>query len=163
MDTVLFFDEADALFGKRSEVNNAHDRYANVEVGHLLQKMDEYEGMTILATNLIDNIDEAFNRRLHFVIEFAVPTASERAKIWELAFPKSAPLGTDLDIEFLSENLNLTGGTIKNISVHAAFFAAEEEQAISMRHIMRALKREYAKEGKSLMSSNLGPYAELCE
>lgn len=160
-NAILFFDEADALFGKRSEVKDAHDRYANIEIGYLLQKMEEYEGMTILATNLRQNIDEAFMRRMQFIVEFPFPDDRRRELIWRKIFPENAPLSSDMDFLFLSEKLRLTGGHIKNIALAAAFHATEETADIQMRHIMRAAKREYQKTGKSFLKTDFEPYYDL--
>jgi SpoVK/Ycf46/Vps4 family AAA+-type ATPase len=127
-DAILFFDEADALFGKRSEVKDAHDRYANIEVGYLLQKMEEFEGIAILATNVRRNLDEAFVRRLRFIVEFPFPDEEDRRRIWEVTFPKDAPLGPDVDFKALAREVRLAGAHIRNISLAAAFYAASGGQ-----------------------------------
>lgn len=160
-NAILFFDEADALFGKRSEVRDSHDRYANIEISYLLQKMEEHEGIVILATNLSQNIDEAFKRRMHFTIEFPFPEEEYRYKIWRSLFPKDAPLGDDIDFEFLAKKLAIAGGTIKNIIVTAAFLAAEDSRVITMEHIMKATKREFQKMGKVCSPSDFGKYYAL--
>ncbi len=147
-NAILFFDEADALFGKRTEVSDAHDRYANIETSYLLQKMEEYEGVVMLATNLRDNMDEAFTRRIRFIIEFPFPDVDSRLKIWKAHFPKTAPLSDDIDFDFLANRVQVAGGNIKNIVLNAAFCAAEEGSPISMRHLMHGIKREYEKIGK---------------
>ncbi len=147
-NAILFFDEADALFGKRTEVSDAHDRYANIETGYLLQKMEEYEGVVILATNLRDNMDEAFTRRIRFIVEFPFPDLESRLKIWKGHFPEAAPLDDDIDFDFLAKRVQVAGGNIKNIILNAAFCAAEEGTAIGMRHLMHGTKREYEKIGK---------------
>lgn len=162
-NAILFFDEADALFGKRSEVKDAHDRYANIEIGYLLQKMEEYEGIVILATNLSKNIDDAFLRRMQFMIEFPFPDETQRKLIWTGIFPKNAPLAKDIDYKFLSERLKLAGGNIKNIALAAAFYAAENSEVIGMRRIMHAAKREYQKIGKPFLKADFEPYYELIE
>ena len=123
-NAILFFDEADALFGKRSEVKDAHDRYANIEVGYLLQKMEEYEGIAILATNLRQNMDEAFIRRLHFVVDFPFPDEADRRRIWAAIFPPEAPLAPTVDLDRLAREVRLSGGRIRNIALAAAFQAA---------------------------------------
>ena len=146
---ILFFDEADALFGKRSEVKDAHDRYANIEIGYLLQRMEEYEGVAILATNLRQNLDEAFVRRLRFIVEFPFPDEEHRRQIWEVTFPDEAPLGDDVDLAVLARELKLAGGNIKNIALAAAFGAAAEGSAIGMSHLIQAARREHQKLGKS--------------
>lgn len=145
---ILFFDEADALFGKRSEVKDAHDRYANIEVGYLLQKMEEYEGIAILATNLRQNMDEAFIRRMRFIIEFPFPDEQYRRLIWRTAFPAQASLEGDVDFDWLARGIKLAGGNIKNITLAAAFFAAAEGGTIHMSHIVRAARREFQKIGR---------------
>jgi len=162
-NAILFFDEADALFGKRSEVKDAHDRYANIEIGYLLQKMEEYEGMTILATNLRQNMDEAFTRRMRFIVEFPFPDTRERRLIWKGIFPENALLAKDIDYEFLSERLKIAGGNIKNIALTSAFYAAKQTQEVQMKHIMLAAKREYQKIGNPFLKADLGPYYELIE
>ena len=151
-NAILFFDEADSLFGKRSEVRDSHDRYANIQVGYLLQKMEEFPGMTILATNLSENIDEAFLRRLHFSVDFPFPSAEERQHIWRVSFPEQAPLDKTIDFEYLGRKIKVPGGNIRNIALHAAFHAAAEDGIITLEHIERAAKREYDKEGRSLNS-----------
>ncbi len=148
-NVILFFDEADALFGKRSDVKDAHDRYANIEIGYLLQKMEEYEGIAILATNLRQNMDDAFVRRLHFIVEFPFPDEEYRQHIWEVTFPPEAPLGKELDLGFLARQVRLPGGNIKNISLAAAFYAARTEESIQMSHLIQATRREYQKLGRT--------------
>ncbi|HEX3048939.1 MAG TPA: AAA family ATPase [Bacillota bacterium] len=160
-NAILFFDEADALFGKRSEVKDAHDRYANIETGYLLQRMEQYEGIVILATNLNKNMDEAFLRRLNFVIEFPFPDTKHRELLWHKIFPESAPRSSELDYLFLAEKLNVAGGNIKNIALNSAFYAADEAAAITMKHIILATKREYRKIGKSFLKSDFEPYYQL--
>lgn len=147
-NAILFFDEADALFGKRTEVSDAHDRYANIETSYLLQKMEEYEGMVILATNLRTNMDEAFTRRIRFIVEFPFPDEASRSKIWKTHFPGAAPLSDEIDFEFLSKQFQIAGGSIKNIVLNAAFLAAENGGAIGMDHILHGVKREFEKIGK---------------
>lgn len=158
---ILFFDEADALFGKRSEVKDAHDRYANIEVAYLLQKIEEYEGMTILTTNLRNNIDDAFSRRMHFAVDFPFPEEADRRRIWEGVFPKEAPLAADLDIPFLARQCKLTGGHIKNVALHAAFLAAAEGKAIGMAPTIQAIKRELQKMGKPINKADFDPYHDF--
>jgi len=162
-NAILFFDEADALFGKRSEVKDAHDRYANVEIGYLLQRMEEYTGIVILATNLNQNIDEAFLRRLHFNVPFPFPDKEQRKKIWQGIFPAGAPVDAALDYDFLAEKFVLAGGNIKNIAVNAAFYAAHAICPISIKEIMLAAKREYKKLGKTFLMSDYAPYYQLIE
>jgi hypothetical protein len=147
-NAVLFFDEADALFGKRSEVKDAHDRYANIETAYLLQRMEQYSGIVILATNMKQNLDEAFTRRMRFIINFPFPNDEDRERIWRKAFPANAPLADDVDFRWLSRKLKITGGNIKNISLRAAFLAIERGSAISMDCLIDAAKRENEKIGK---------------
>lgn len=153
-NAILFFDEADALFGKRTEVKDAHDRYANIETSYLLQKMEEYEGMVILSTNLRANMDEAFTRRIRFIIEFPFPDKALRARIWQGHFPSAAPLATALDYDFLAGEFQVAGGNIRNIAVNSAFLAARENSPITMEHVLHAVKREYAKIGKLWTEGN---------
>ncbi len=140
---ILLFDEADALFGKRSEVKDSHDRHANIEVSYLLQRMEAYRGLAILTTNLKDALDDAFLRRLRFVIEFPFPSAAERARIWRSVFPAATPT-RGLDADKLAR-LDLAGGNIRNIALNAAFLAAEADEPVQMRHLLRAARREFAK------------------
>jgi len=144
---VLLFDEADALFGKRSEVRDAHDRYANIEVAYLLQRMEEYRGLAILTTNAKQNVDPAFLRRLRFVVDFPVPDAEDRLKICKGMFPGAAPLAKDVDLLFLAERVALTGGNIQQIALRAAFDAASDEGTITMAHVVAATRRELNKLG----------------
>ncbi|NEO31301.1 MAG: ATP-binding protein [Symploca sp. SIO3C6] len=154
-NTILFFDEADALFGKRSEVRDAHDRYANIEIGYLLQKMEEYEGISILTTNLRHNLDEAFVRRLAFTIHFPFPDEASRGQIWEKIWPMQVPLAEDVDVDFLARQFKLSGGNIKNIALAAAFLAAKEGSYVTMTHLLQGIRREYQKMGKILSETDL--------
>jgi AAA+ superfamily predicted ATPase len=144
---ILFFDEADALFGKRSEVKDSHDRYANIEISYLLQKMEEYDGIAILATNLRGNMDEAFVRRLRLIIEFPFPDEEYRRRIWEVTFPPEAPLASDVDFHLLAREIRLAGGSIRNIALSAAFYAAQNGGEIQMQHLSSAARREFQKIG----------------
>jgi AAA+ superfamily predicted ATPase len=147
-NAILFFDEADALFGKRTEVSDAHDRYANIETSYLLQKMDDYDGVVILASNLRQNLDEAFTRRLRFIVEFPFPEVDSRRRIWRTVFPADAPLAADVDSTELAERFALSGGNIKNIALNAAFLAAVDKDEITRRHVLGATRREFEKMGK---------------
>ncbi|MBV7328179.1 ATP-binding protein [Chloroflexi bacterium TSY] len=147
-NAILFFDEADALFGKRTEVSDAHDRYANIETSYLLQKMEEYAGVVILATNLRENMDEAFTRRIRLVIEFPFPDVASRREIWRTHFPRQAPVSEAIDYDLLAQHLPIAGGNIKNIVLNAAFFAAENGGVIGLEHIVRGGRREFEKIGK---------------
>jgi SpoVK/Ycf46/Vps4 family AAA+-type ATPase len=126
-NAILFFDEADAIFGKRSEVKDSHDRYANIEISYLLQRMEAYDGVVILATNMRSNLDDAFTRRLHFIIEFPFPEAADREIIWRVNFPEETPLADDIDFTVLAERFRLAGGNIRNVIMAAAFLAAESD------------------------------------
>lgn len=159
-NAILFFDEADALFGKRSEVKDSHDRYANIEINYLLQKMEEHEGIVILATNFKKNMDEAFLRRLHFTIEFPLPDEMYREKIWRNIFPEETPVEKSLDFKFLA-SFKITGGNIKNIALSAAFLAVGDSHIITMEHIIRAVKREFQKMGKICTQGEFGKYYQL--
>jgi hypothetical protein len=147
-NAILFFDEADALFGRRSEVKDAHDRYANLEVAYLLQKIEEYEGVVILASNLSRNIDEAFSRRMHYALEFARPDESSRERLWRGMFPAEVPLGQDVDFKFLAKQFPLAGGDIKNVALDAAFLAAQDGRVVTMKQLVQALARQMMKQGR---------------
>ena len=148
-NAILFFDEADALFGKRTKVSDAHDRYANIETSYLLQRMEAYEGVVILATNLRENMDEAFTRRIKFIVDFPFPDAASRKLIWHTHFPRQTPVSADLDYEWLAQQFQITGGTIKNIVLSAAFCAAANGGTIDMTHVLHGTRREFEKIGKS--------------
>jgi hypothetical protein len=154
-NAILFFDEADALFGKRSEVRDSHDRYANIETSYLLQKMEEYDGMAILATNLRQNLDESFIRRIAFTIHFPFPDEASRAAIWRNVWPPELPIAKDVDPDLLGRTFKLAGGNIKNIALAAAFLAAEAGSDVSMVHLIHATRREYQKLGKVLSEAEL--------
>ena len=154
-NAILFFDEADALFGQRSEVKDSHDRYANIEISYLLQKMEEYEGAAILATNLRQNMDDAFVRRLSFTIHFPFPDEANRRRIWGKIWPAEISRAEDVDQNFLAHQFKLSGGGIKNIALAAAFLAAEESSPVTLAHVLRATRREYQKMGKALSDAEL--------
>lgn len=160
---VLFFDECDALFGKRSEVKDAHDRNANVEVAYLLQQIEEYDGVCILATNLIGNMDEAFMRRITYVIRFPFPDAAMREEIYRRTMPPEAPLSDDIDWAFLAEKFELSGGHIKNIVLSGAFLAALEDQPIGMSHLLRSAVGEMKKNDIVVVREELREYADLLD
>lgn len=158
---VLLFDEADALFGKRGDVKHGTDRYANLEVGYLLQRLEASEGLVILTSNLKENIDSAFTRRFQFVVHFPRPGAVERRNLWRAAFPPEAPLGVDVDLETLSR-LDMTGAGIMAAARTAALTAADENgEEIVMRHVVRGISRQFQREARLFRPSELGPYAEL--
>ncbi len=150
---ILLFDEADALFGKRSEVKDSHDRYANMEVSYLLQRMEAYQGLAILTTNMKEAIDTAFLRRIRFIVKFPFPDAPQREEIWRKVFPQTAPVEA-LDVTKLAR-LNVAGGNIRNIALNAAFLAADGRQAIAMKHILEAAKAEYAKLERTLTDAEV--------
>ncbi len=150
---VLLFDEADALFGKRSEVKDSHDRYANIEVSYLLQRMEAYRGLAILTTNMKDALDHAFLRRIRFVVQFPFPDAGQRAEIWRRIFPASTPT-EGLDLDQLAR-LNVAGGNIRNIALHAAFLAADAGEPVRMTHLLRAAQGEYTKLEKPLTETEI--------
>jgi hypothetical protein len=155
---ILLFDEADALFGKRSEVKDSHDRYANVEISYLLQRMEDYCGLAILTTNMSKALDTAFQRRIRFIVQFPFPDVKQRAEIWR----KSLPIGTPrngLDVGKLAR-LNVAGGHIRNIAMNAAFFAADAEQAVQMKHILTAARNEYNKMEKPLTEAEIRGWVE---
>jgi SpoVK/Ycf46/Vps4 family AAA+-type ATPase len=154
---VLLFDEADALFGKRSEVRDSHDRYANIEVSYLLQRMEAYDGLAILTTNMKQALDDAFLRRIRFIVQFPFPDAAGRQRIWECVFPAKTPLH-DLDFSRLAR-LNISGGVIRNIATHAAFLAAEEGGVVTMDNLLSAARVEYAKLERPLTASETGGWA----
>lgn len=150
---ILLFDEADALFGKRSEVKDSHDRYANIEISYLLQRMEQYRGLAILTTNLQEQLDRAFVRRLRFIVNFPFPDASQRAEIWRRIFPRETPTET-LDFERLAR-LNIAGGNIRNIALHASFLAADENQRVGMALLLRAAQSEYAKMNRTMTEAEV--------
>ena len=158
---VILFDEADALFGKRSEVSDAHDRYANVEVAYLLQRMELFEGIAILATNLRANLDEAFTRRLDALVDFPEPEEEYRRRLWERSLGTTMPRDANLDLDFLARAFKLSGGAIRNIAVAAAYAAAEAQRPLDMGDLVRATQREYLKLGHMVVESEFGPHFHL--
>jgi SpoVK/Ycf46/Vps4 family AAA+-type ATPase len=155
---VLLFDEADALFGERSEVKDSHDRYANIEVGYLLQRMESYGGLAILTTNMKQNLDQAFLRRLRFVVDFPFPGLAERAAIWARMLPEKLPR-EGLDPGKLAQ-MNLPGGGIRNVALNAAFLAADDGAVVRPAHILAAARSEYAKLEKPLTEAELRGWGE---
>jgi SpoVK/Ycf46/Vps4 family AAA+-type ATPase len=151
---VLLFDEADALFGKRSEVRDSHDRYANIEVGYLLQRMELYNGLVILTSNLKNALDPAFLRRLRFVIQFPFPEFDERRRIWQRVFPPAMP-AAGIEVDRLAA-LSLAGGNIRNVALNAAFLAADEGQPVAMGHLVRAARSEFAKLERPMAEIEVG-------
>jgi SpoVK/Ycf46/Vps4 family AAA+-type ATPase len=153
-NAILLFDEADALFGKRSEVKDSHDRYATIEVSYLLQRMEAYRGLAILTTNMKQALDTAFLRRIRFVVQFPFPDAAMRAEIWRRIFPPGAPT-EGLDPAKLGR-LNVAGGNIRNIAINAAFLAADSAEPVRMVHLLRSARGEYTKIEKPLSESEIG-------
>ncbi len=153
-NAILFFDEADTIFGKRSEVKDAHDRYANIEVGYLLQRMESYNGVAILATNLRANLDDAFTRRLQFIVNFPFPDQEYRLRIWQVLMPPDLPLADDLDLKTMAKRFKLAGGSIRNIIVSAAYLAAADGGRVNMPHLLHGAKREIQKMGKLLQEND---------
>ena len=155
---VLLFDEADALFGKRTEVSDAHDRFANLETAYLLSRLERFDGLTILSTNLKQNIDPAFLRRLEFVIDFDEPSPADREALWRCHLPAEAPLADDVNLKELATLYPIVGGLIRNASVAAGFLAAAANTAISRNHLLGAVRREYEKSAKSFPGLPAGAF-----
>jgi len=158
---VLLFDEADAIFGKRSEVKDAHDRYANVESAYLLQRMETFDGLALLATNLRANLDDAFTRRLDLVVDFPLPDPAQRLLLWTRALAPVLPASGGLDLDFCAESFELAGGNIRSIAVTAAYLSAEAGAPLTMSALIHAIHREYQKLGRLTLPSEFGPYAHL--
>jgi hypothetical protein len=158
---VLFFDEADALFGKRSEVKDARDRYANVEVAYLLQRMERFDGLAVLATNLRANLDDAFARRIDVMVDFPAPDEEFRLKLWAHCFSTDAPMAADVDLFFCAKAFELAGGNIRNIAVTSAYLAASDDTEIKMLHVIRGVQREYRKLGRLCLEAEFGRYYSL--
>jgi Winged helix domain, variant/ATPase family associated with various cellular activities (AAA) len=154
-NAILFFDEADAIFGKRSEVKDAHDRYANIEISYLLQRMEAYDGVTILATNLRANLDEAFTRRLQFAVDMPFPDEGYRQRIWQTLLPQGVPREPDLDLQLLARRFKLAGGNIRNILVGAAYLAAADGGRLGMKHLLHSTRRELQKMGRLVNEKDL--------
>lgn len=158
---ILFFDECDALFGKRAEVKDSHDRHANVETAYLLQQVEEHEGVTVMATNLLQNIDAAFMRRIGFVVHFPFPDKETRVKLYRSMLPERAPFSEDIDFDFLAEKFKVSGGSIKNIVLHAAFLAAAQGKPIGMEQMLNAAVNEMRKNEIIVAREDLREYADL--
>ncbi|MBD2251991.1 AAA family ATPase [Nostoc parmelioides] len=160
-NAILLFDEADALFGKRSEVQDAHDRYANIEIGYLLQQMESYEGLAILTTNMRSNLDTAFSRRLRAIVDFPIPSNQHRRQIWQQIWPATLPKQIDEDaLDLLAAELDIPGAHIRNIALAAAFLAAAEESPVTMLHILRSAEQEYLKMGRLLSVQKFQQYIQ---
>jgi hypothetical protein len=160
---VLLFDEADALFGKRSEVKDARDRYANVEVAYLLQRMERFDGIAILTTNLRANVDDAFTRRLDAIVDFPLPEEPDRLRLWERNLPARVPRDGAMDLAFLARQFRIAGGNIRNVCVSAAYFAAAAGRPIAMADLIRGTEREYRKLGRLTVEAEFGPYMDLLD
>ena len=158
---VLLFDEADAIFGKRSEVRDARDRYANVEVAYLLQRMERFDGLAVLTTNLRANLDEAFTRRIDVIVDFPMPEDEARVALWRMHLPERLPQAADIDLEFMARRFRLSGGNIRNICLTAAFLAADADVPVAMPELIRATEREYRKLGRLTVEAEFGPYHPL--
>ena len=161
-NTILFFDEADSIFGKRSEINDSKDRYANTEVSYILQRIEQYDGIVILASNYRKNIDEAFMRRIRYVVEFSLPDVSLRKELWETSFSKEIPT-KDVDFDYLAKQFELSGGAIKNIVLNASFLAASQNKPVGMIEILRSVRNENVKNGKVMLGKDFGVYEEVME
>ena len=157
-NVILFFDEADALFARRTEVSHSNDKYSNSETAYLLQKIEEYDGMSILATNYYSNFDEAFVRRITYIVHMGWPDADQRYELWTKILPKETEIDEDIDFSFFAQQFELSGSSIKAILYNAAYMAGADGEALSVRHIVRALKYEFKETGNQLDSSQLGPY-----
>jgi SpoVK/Ycf46/Vps4 family AAA+-type ATPase len=161
VNAVLLFDEADAIFGKRSEVRDAHDRYANIESAYLLQRMESFDGLAVLATNLRANIDDAFTRRLDAIVDFPVPDADLRRRLWDQCLGPYVPRGDDLDLEYCAQAFEFSGGSIRSVVVTAAYLAADNAGPVGMAELITAVQREYRKLGRLLLEREFGPYYKL--
>ncbi|MGB5953712.1 MAG: AAA family ATPase [Ornithinimicrobium sp.] len=161
VNAVLFFDEADAIFGKRSSVRDAHDRYANIESAYLLQRLETFDGLAILATNLRSNIDDAFTRRLDAIIDFPAPTEDLRRHLWRQCLAPPLPVGDDLDLDFCARSFDLAGGNIRSACITAAYLAAESDRAVGMAEVVAAVEQEYRKLGRLVLEREFGDYLAL--
>lgn len=162
--SILFFDEADVLFSKRTEIKESNDKYSNMEIAFLLQKMEEYEGVSILATNYLQNFDEAFRRRIHDIVDFPVPKADLREMMWRKMIPEQLPVSDDLDYVFLANQFQLTGSMIKNALIYGSFLAAESPcQVLTMEKVLRGIAHELEKSGKKLSREDYGEYHVFME
>lgn len=160
-NVILLFDETDALFAKRTEVKDSHDRNANLETSYLLQKMEEHSGITIMTTNFLENIDTAFFRRINYVVHFAFPDYNYRKEIWQKMYPETVPMSKDVDFDFLAKNFETSGGNIKNIALSSAFMAASENKKVSMKHILLSLEHELKKQGHMISKDDFRQYSYL--
>ena len=157
---LLFFDEADALFGKRTDVKDAHDRYANIETAFLLQRLEQHRGVCILATNLRQNLDEAFSRRLQIIAEFPLPTADDRVRIWQRHLIAER-LAADVDLPAVARCFALAGGDISNAAATALVLAAADGVAVGARHVIIGVWREIKKSGRLISAEDFGPWRDI--
>jgi SpoVK/Ycf46/Vps4 family AAA+-type ATPase len=163
VNAVLFFDEADAIFGKRSDVRDAHDRYANIESAYLLQRLETFDGLAVLATNLRANIDDAFTRRLDAIIDFPAPSAELRRALWQRCLAPPLPVADDVDLGFLAESFEMAGGNIRSASTTAAYLAAAAGSAVTMEQVIAAVEQEYRKLGRLVLEREFGHYFSLLQ
>lgn len=160
-NAILFFDEAESLFGKRTEVSNSNDKHANTQTAFLLQRIEAYEGITILATNFLKSMDKAFIRRINHILDFHMPSIEFRQAIWQKIYPKELPISTDVDFDYVASRFELTGGNIKNIALRSAFIAAEKETDVTMTEILLSVKEEMHKIGKVFIYDEDDEYADI--
>jgi SpoVK/Ycf46/Vps4 family AAA+-type ATPase len=161
VNAVLFFDEADAIFGKRTDVRDSHDRYANIESAYLLQRLETFDGLAVLATNLRANIDEAFTRRLDAIVDFPAPTAELRVTLWRQCLAPPLPVAEDVDVDFCAQAFELAGGNIRSAATTAAYLAADDRTRVSMAHVIVAVEQEYRKLGRLVLEKEFGGYLHL--
>ncbi len=159
---ILFFDEADSVFSKRSTVTDAKDKYANTEVSYILQRLEAYDGIVILSTNFLNNIDAAFIRRIQYVITFYMPGAEERKKMWQSAIPEECPTG-QIDFDYLAEQFEFSGSNIKSAVLTSVFYAAGQGESLGMRHLIYGIRNEFVKKGKPVFAADFGEYGYLCQ
>jgi ATPase family associated with various cellular activities (AAA) len=163
VNAVLFFDEADAIFGKRSDVRDAHDRYANIESAYLLQRLETFNGLAVLATNLRANIDDAFTRRLDAIVDFPAPTPDLRRELWRQCLAPPLPLADDVDLDFCARSFELAGGNIRSACITAAYLAADSGQPVGMPVLITAVEQEYRKLGRLVLEREFGGYLSVLQ
>ena len=152
-DCILLFDEADAIFTRRSDVSDAQDRYSNAETAYLLQRIEQYAGISVLATNLLQNFDEAFRRRISYMVHFPMPDASLRKELWEEIFPADTPVDPEVDTCMLAQAFEISGAAIKNAAMHGALEAASEHSPVKMKHLLAGIQNEYSKQGRNFSAA----------
>jgi SpoVK/Ycf46/Vps4 family AAA+-type ATPase len=158
---ILFLDEADSLCGKRSEINDSKDKYSNNDTAFLLQRIESYDGIVILATNYINNIDNAFMRRMKYVVPFSIPDKNIRLEIWKSSFTEQVSIDDDVDFEYLAEQFEFSGSNIKNIVLASVFLSASEKVPVNMKHIITSIYNECQKQQRHLFSNDVGKYENL--